>query len=200
MNTLETLNRTLFLMINATASTPEWQIMVARLTADYVIYLVPLTLAALWLSGDERRRDAAVRACCVAVLALGLNQLIGSVWQHPRPFVIGIGHTFLEHAPDSSFPSDHATVLASVALTFLYCNMRRYGVLMLLSGLAVAWARLFVGVHFPLDMAGAVAVACAAFLLVMPLWALGGPATTRALIMLYRKLLAVPIDHGWLSR
>ncbi|MEZ0601117.1 phosphatase PAP2 family protein [Paraburkholderia sp. IW21] len=199
MNTLETFNQALFLMINATPSTPAWQIDVARLIADYLIYLVPLSLVAMWLFGDARQREVAVHACCVTVLALALNQMIGLVWQHPRPFVIGIGHTFLQHAPDSSFPSDHGTVFAGIALTLLLNGARRYGVAILLSGLAVAWARVFVGVHFPLDMVGAVAVACIAFLLIAPLWRAAGTPVTRSLVTAYRKLLAWPIKRGWLS-
>ncbi len=199
MNTLEAFNQALFLMINATTSTPAWQIGVTRLIADYLIYLAPLSLVAIWLSGDQRQRDTAVRACCVTLLALGINQIVGLVWQHPRPFMTGIGHTFLQHAPDSSFPSDHATVFASVALTLLSDGLRRYGILTLLSGVAVAWARVFLGIHFPLDMAGAIAIACVAFLLVIPLWRLGGTIATRSLVMLYRKLLAWPIGRGWLS-
>ncbi|MFM0092602.1 phosphatase PAP2 family protein [Paraburkholderia sediminicola] len=199
MNTLEAFNQALFLMINATSSTPAWQTDMARIIADYVIYLVPLSLIAIWLFGDERQREVAAHAFCVTLLALGLSQIIGLVWSHPRPFVIGIGHTFLEHAPDSSFPSDHGTVFASVALTLLLGGVRRYGAAILLSGLAVAWARVFVGVHFPLDMVGAVAVACVAFLLIAPLWRVGGAMLTRSLVTVYRKLLAWPIARGWLS-
>jgi undecaprenyl-diphosphatase len=63
----------------------------------------------------------------------------------------------------------------------------------------VAWARIFVGVHFPLDMVGAVVVAGVAFLLIAPLWQWLGASLTRALIAVYRKLLAWPIQRGWLS-
>jgi undecaprenyl-diphosphatase len=199
MNTLEAFNQALFLAINATPSTPALQIDIARFIADYVILLVPLSLIAMWLSGAERQRETALRACCVALLALGINQLIGLVWPHPRPFVMGIGHTFIEHAPDSSFPSDHGTIFACIALTLLLDGARRYGIVILLSGLAVAWARVFVGVHFPLDMVGAVAVAVVAFLLIAPLWRLLGASVTRSLVALYRKLLAWPIGRGWLS-
>lgn len=199
MNALEALNRALFLSINATPSAPVWLIDIARFIADDVIYLVPLLLVALWLAGGEDRRAAAVRVCCAVLVALGINQLIGLGWMHPRPFMIGLGHTFIEHAPDSSFPSDHVTVLASGALTLLLAGERRYGLSMLLAGVAVAWARVFVGVHFPLDMAGAVAVACVAYALVAPLWRMSGAALTRGLITVYRKLLAWPIGRGWLS-
>jgi undecaprenyl-diphosphatase len=199
MNTLEAFNQALFLKLNAAPSTPVPLIDLARFIADYVIYLVPLSLVAMWLSGDERQRNSALRACCVASLALGINQLIALVWPHPRPFMLGIGHTLLHHAPDSSFPSDHVTIFASIALTLLVDGVRRYGVVILLSGVGVAWARVFVGVHFPFDMAGAVAVACVAFLLIAPLWRWFGASATHALIAVYRKLLAWPIARGWLS-
>ncbi|HEX7932063.1 MAG TPA: phosphatase PAP2 family protein [Paraburkholderia sp.] len=198
MNALEALNRTLFLTINATPSTPPWQIDAARLIADYLIYLVPVALAAMWLAGGERQRAVAVRVCCVAMLALGINQLIGLAWTHPRPFMIGLGHTFVEHAPDSSFPSDHGTVFESAALTLLLGGVRRYGVPLLIAGLAVAWARIFVGVHFPLDMVGAAAVACVTYALIAPLWGRAGVTLTHSLVAVYRKLLAWPIDRGWL--
>jgi undecaprenyl-diphosphatase len=199
MNTLEAFNEALFLTINATPSTPRWLIDIAIAIANDVIYLVPLLLAVLWLSGDRTRRDAAVRAFCVAMLAQGINQLIGLAWTHPRPFMIGLGHTFVEHAPDSSFPSDHVTMFASIALTLLVGNVRSYGWLMVLAGAVVAWARVFVGVHFPLDMAGALCVACLAFAIVAPLWAYAGDALMRLLVRVYRKVLAWPIRRGWIS-
>ncbi|HEX7907437.1 MAG TPA: phosphatase PAP2 family protein [Paraburkholderia sp.] len=200
MNTLEAFNQALFLIINATPSTPAWQIDLARWIADYVIYLIPLILTAMWLFGDERQRETALRATCVTFLALGINQLIGLAWPHPRPFVMGIGHTFLDHAPDPSFPSDHGTIFASIALTLLAGGVKRYGLAILLAGLAVGWARIFIGVHFPLDMAGAVVVAAVTFTLIAPLWRLAGASVTRAVVVVYRKLMAWPIGRGWVAR
>jgi undecaprenyl-diphosphatase len=106
----------------------------------------------------------------------------------------------MAHAADSSFPSDHGTVFASVALTLLLARVWRHGALALIAGVATAWARVFVGVHFPLDMIGAIIVAGAAYALVAPLWFLAGDALTRVLTLLYRKLLAKPIDRGWFSQ
>jgi len=199
MNTLEAFNQALFLIINATPATPTWQIDLARWIADYVIYLIPLSLVAMWLFGDERQRETGLHAACATCLALGINQLIGLAWPHPRPFVMGIGHTFLDHAPDPSFPSDHGTIFASIALTLLAGGARRYGLAILLSGLAVAWSRIFIGVHFPLDMAGAVVVAAMTYLLVAPLWRLAGSSVTRGLVVIYRKLMAWPIGRGWVA-
>jgi len=91
------------------------------------------------------------------------------VWQHPRPFMIGLGHTLIPHAADSSFPSDHATVLFAVSLTLLLGRATVPGLAVLLAGFCVAWARIFLGVHFPLDMIGAAAVAGIAYAAVTPL-------------------------------
>ncbi|RQS65680.1 phosphatase PAP2 family protein [Burkholderia sp. Bp8963] len=198
MDSIEAFNQALFLMINGTPMTPSWVVGVALVVADYMIWLIPLLMTAMWLSGSNRQRELAIRACVLALLALGANQLIGLGWSHPRPFAIGLGHTFLPHAPDSSFPSDHATVFASIALTLLIERMRWLGGMTLVVGIAVAWARVFLGVHFPLDMIGAVAVTCVAYAVMAPFWRMSGPTVTRLAIMLYRTLLAWPINRGWL--
>jgi undecaprenyl-diphosphatase len=119
MNTVEAFNQALFLDINGSAAAPHWVIGLALVCAKYLTVLAPLLLAALWLTGRDWLRELALRACLVALLALLANFVIGLVWPHPRPFVMGLGHQFLPHAPDPSFPSDHVTAFAAVALTLL---------------------------------------------------------------------------------
>ncbi|MCP3716733.1 phosphatase PAP2 family protein [Paraburkholderia sp. CNPSo 3281] len=198
MDAVETLNRSIFLALNATPATPHGLIAAGTLIADYAILLVPAMLVALWLTGSDERRALAVRACLAGLLALGINQLIGLAWYHPRPFVSAMGHTFLAHAPDSSFPSDHVTLLFAVSFTFLSGGKRGIGLLALIVDIAVAWARIFVGVHWPFDMIGAAFVAWLACMVGSPFWRIAGMAMTRALIALYRKVLAVPIGRRWL--
>jgi len=195
---LETLNRALFLAINATPAAPAWLLVAARVIANDLILSIPIILLGLWLSGDVHRRNTALKACAVAFIALGANQLIGLVWQHPRPFVIGLGHTYLAHAPDSSFPSDHATIFTAVFVSLFACGMKRLAAFVLASGAAVMWARVFLGVHFPLDMIGAVCVASATYALVAPLWKHAGSPLTQLAVTVHRRVLAAPIRLGWL--
>jgi undecaprenyl-diphosphatase len=197
-NVIETFNRTLFLKINGDDGTPAWLINAAIGIADSLIYLVPLLLLWMWLWGDGARRQLAIKACTVAMLGVGANQVIALVWQHPRPFMIGLGHAWLAHVPDSSFPSDHMTVFAGVGLSLLFDGAAWLGVLTLSTGLFVAWARVFLGVHFPLDMAGAVAVAGTAYALVTPLWRRAGKPLTDLAQRLHRRALARPIAAGWI--
>jgi undecaprenyl-diphosphatase len=113
MSIVETLNQAAFLRINADLTTVAWKLNIAAVTADYLIYLIPLILVALWCWGNESQRTLALKACVVALVALGVNQLLSILWPHPRPLMMGLGHTFIPHAIDSSFPSDHATVFCS---------------------------------------------------------------------------------------
>jgi undecaprenyl-diphosphatase len=147
MSKLEAFNYALFLRLNG-ATSSKWLIDAVSWIADYLIYWVPLLMTAMWLWGGEAQRRLSVRACLVAMVGVGTNQLIGLVWQHPRPFMIGLGHTFLSHTPDSSFPSDHATVFVGIALTLLLGGTRLAGGLTLAAGVLVAWARVYLGIHF----------------------------------------------------
>lgn len=200
MSDLETFNRTLFLHINGGDGTALWLVNTAIGIADYLIYLIPMLLLALWLWGDSARRHLAVKACLVAMLGVGMNQIIPLFWQHPRPFMVGLGHAWIPHAPDSSFPSDHMTVFAGVGLSLLFDGALWIGLATLMAGLCIAWARVFLGVHFPLDMIGAVGVAACSYLIVSPLWRRAGRATTGFAERLYRTVLARPIAAGWIRR
>lgn len=200
MNEIERFNRALFLSLNADNQTPAWLIHVAAGIADGLIYLIPLLLLWMWLWGDRPQRDAAIKACVIAMLSIGVNQIIGLLWYHPRPFAIGLGYTWTSHAADSSFPSDHMTVFASVGLSLLFDGAAELAIPVLLIGAGVAWARIFLGIHFPLDMAGAFGVALGACGIVAPLWRRMGKPIADAGERLYRTVLGWPIAAGWIRR
>jgi undecaprenyl-diphosphatase len=154
---MESLNITFFKALNAGGGLSGLRLFIPLFLADYLIWLVPLVLLLLWFfDRTDGGRTRLLLAFAAAMLALGINQLIGLVYFHPRPFMAGIGYTFLRHAADSSFPSDHATVFSAVGL-FLVLDRptRRAGLLLLVASLPVAWARVYLGVHFPFDMIGA---------------------------------------------
>lgn len=196
------LNQYLFALFNSSAGLDGWRLHGALFAAEWLILIVPLGLVLMWTNGDTAQREAAVRAFLAAVVALSISKLIGLAWFHPRPFVAEIGHTFLVHAPDSSFPSDHGTSMFSVALALLLGPLRearRLGLALLALALPVAWSRVFLGVHWPLDMAGALLVSTFAAVLVNTRL---GQALAASLVPLmqavYRRVLAAPIARGWL--
>ncbi len=197
MNPIEVLNRSLFLQLNAGTATGAGLIGLASFIADALIYLIPLALVATWL-WQPQRRQLALKACLVCCIALVAGQLLALFWPHPRPFMIGLGHTWIPHAADASFPSDHGIVFASMACSLLLTGELLWGVATAVVGIAVAWSRIFLGVHFPLDMLGALLVSLAAYVLLVPVWARWGSPFMLLAEKIYRRLLAWPITKGWI--
>lgn len=103
-------------------------------------------------------------ATALAVLAgLMANQILGALWYEPRPFMIGLGHSLVHHVADNSFPSDHGTVLWALGFGLILTGASSVsGVLMVTVGFLVAWARIYLGIHFPIDMATSFLIGIAA--------------------------------------
>lgn len=127
--------------------------------AELMPYLFILVLVALWLGSNIERRKSSVVAGCSVLLGLLFNHVVSWFYFHPRPFMQNLGTNLVSHAPDTSFPSDHTTFLFCIAMYLLLdSNTRKLGgVLCVLAGLG-GLARVYVGVHFPLDVLGAAAV------------------------------------------
>lgn len=171
MNTLlETYNQDLFLTINALPGTPGWLIDFATFSAEYLIFLLPLMLLIYWFTGGRAERETALFAIVTAITGLTLNFLCSAFYFHPRPFMIRLGHLWIDHAADTSFPSDHGTLFFSITLALWARGNWGSGGILTLVSLLVAWSRIFLGVHFPLDMAGALGVAAVAVIIVTLFW------------------------------
>jgi len=156
-------NQHLFLLINASAHPNAVLLLVARLIAGSPVYAGPALLAGLWIWGPAARRGALLSVALAMLIGLGINQVLGALWFEPRPFMIGLGHKLIAHPADNSFPSDHATFVWSLGLGLIITTAaRRWGLAVCVYGLFVAWARVFLGVHFPIDMMAPVPVAIVA--------------------------------------
>jgi len=154
------LNTTLFDLINAPVVPNGAVLAVALFLADKVIFLVAAALVWGWARAGLRTRSKLFAVGLAAVLGLAINLVIAAFWQNPRPFALGVGNQFLPHAPDSSFPSDHATILFAVGFGLFAARAASvWSWLALILAVAVAWSRIYVGVHWPLDMAGSLIVA-----------------------------------------
>lgn len=198
---MESLNQSLFLLLNAPAHPGYSMVLFAKLLAEGLVWLIPLTLIANWLSGQQERRRIAVMATLAGLSALLLNQVVGLFWQHPRPFMIGLGHTLIDHSPDSSFPSDHLSLIWAVALQLqVQVKTRISGLLLALMGIPVAWARIYLGVHFPLDMLGALISGGLSAWLCHRIHTPFANQLYQWTERLYQWLLNPLIRRGWLTR
>lgn len=188
---LELLNTKWFLSINAAPGTPDGLIEFAKFCAQYTLYFIPIILAAMWFKGNRHTRSQALVCVITALFALALGALCSTFYFHPRPFMIPLGHTWIIHAPDSSFPSDHGTLFFSAAISFMLHRARVAGRFLLAVSLFVAWSRVFLGVHFPFDMLGALLLAIFANILISPVWKKYGDTVTTMCETISNKLFFI---------
>lgn len=132
-------------------------------SAEYLVFLVPAGLIGLWFYSENGKKDA-LFSFSGAVLALGVSYLLGMVFSHPAPYSQSF-ETLLVEAPENSFPSQHTAVMLGAAMPLLWRRIK-IGSVLVLTGLLTGFARVYTGLHFPVDILGSlVAVAAAGFCL-----------------------------------
>jgi len=99
---MEHLNQTFFLWLNAPEHPNALVVTLATFFAEWLIWAVPILIGIGWLRGNENTRKALLVATTSGLLGLLINQIIGLAWSHPRPFMIGLGHTLIpQRSPDA---------------------------------------------------------------------------------------------------
>lgn len=123
-------------------------------SATFLAVAGGLLLAWLVLRGGRRGR----RAALALLLALALTDSITSQWLKPafhrlRPCrSVADARLLVRCGGRNGFPSNHAANAAALAvvLALFYPRSKRWGAPF---ALAVGWSRIYVGVHFPADVA-----------------------------------------------
>ncbi len=164
---MQALNHELFLLLNAPMHAHGTPVLVATFLATYLIYLLPIGLLGLAITGSAKDRVGLVSAVLSALLALLLGLAISTLWPQARPFALPLGTNLLPHVTDAGFPSDHALVFFGLGMgMLLQARLAWASVLLLTAGVLVGWARIYLGVHFPADIVGAIPVAVVAAMIV----------------------------------
>jgi undecaprenyl-diphosphatase len=125
---------------------------------DGQVLFLALLGALFFARGKYRSRNGrhgVAAAGFSALLALGLAQLIGQLWDRPRPYEAhpGAAHLMLPVSPDPSFPSDHAIAAFAIAVA-IGLRHRKAGLLALGLASLVAVSRVALGTHYPTDVLG----------------------------------------------
>lgn len=153
------LNLRLFEWFNASNHAHEMTIRFAIFIANDLFYIMLLFFGFYWLRGNFAIKKQIVKAFIFTTVALLISQIISHSFYHPRPFVMEVGRTLIYHSPNGSFPSDHMLIFSTIAFSYFFSEKRNLGIILILLAWLVAWSRVYLGVHFPLDMLGAFSLA-----------------------------------------
>jgi len=197
--TLSELNLSLFSWINASPEASNTSIHFAIFIANDLLYCMILLFAWFWLRGNYDTKKQILKAFIFTSIAILISQCISHVYYHPRPFVMEVGRTLIYHAPNGSFPSDHMLIFSSIAFSYLFSAQRKLGIFLLVMAWLVAWSRVYLGVHFPLDMLGAFLLAFALNFFGLKLWNLYKDKIMQWVLTIHFYLFKPLIQKGYIK-
>lgn len=123
---------------------------------EYVFYV---GIIFYWFTRKEQNRWIVIHSLVSACVALGISGLIGDLFYRDRPFVSHHVNQLIPHVMNASFPSDHATG-AFVIATSIFLFRKQEGRAWLVLAAGVAFSRVWVGVHYPLDVLAGTLLGC----------------------------------------
>ncbi len=187
---LEEINYSLFSNVNKFAGYNPIFDITAELTAEYLPFLFILLMMYYWFfKKDDTSRINLLSIGWSTLLALFINFLITIFYFHPRPFMLHMGKLLISHGTETSFPSDHATFMFSIAFAFIiHDEFRKTGIILTILTLIGGTTRVFVGVHFPFDIAGSFGVGLISTMIIFILRDVFAPMNKR-LVEFYKDVL-----------
>lgn len=137
--------------------------------ANYLIFFVYFLIIVLAVLGKSKERKPFVLSILGLGLALSLTKIIRIFVQEPRPFITYPIAPLIPTIPiitlpligdiggvnSLSFPSVHALIISTITFSYLYFKSSLTPWL-LISLFWIGFARVFVGVHYPLDILGGI--------------------------------------------
>ncbi|MED0981001.1 undecaprenyl-diphosphatase [Bacillus paramycoides] len=153
------MNYTVFQWINNFAGSSKLLDTLMIAITNSVPYVAILFMLILWFNNGKKenaiRKQYTVLYTTLSVsIALLVNALIHAVYYHPRPFITHHVNQLVPHAADSSFVSDHSVLVFSIAFAFILRG-EKLKYIALIWAILVGVSRMYVGVHYPLDILGA---------------------------------------------
>lgn len=128
--------------------------------AKYLIFFIFL-IAAYTFYKTRHRREFVLTVILAIVIALIMAKIAGSLYFHPRPFVIEHIKPLIPHGSDNGFPSEH-TIAAMTLTTTIYFYRKKFAAIALLLTLLVGFGRVLAHVHSPIDILGGICIGVAA--------------------------------------
>lgn len=126
--------------------------------AESLIYLMLIFLFIITIKGKLAERKAFILFLISLPILILLIKFIHIFYFEPRPYIADRIIPLINHTKaDASFPSRHASIAFIMALPYFYYKSRWATILILLA-IWIGISRVYVGVHYPLDIIGGILV------------------------------------------
>lgn len=152
------MNESIFLIINSFVGINVWLDKLFIFSADRMGYLMIAGVFLIFLKNRSKYRDMLLVSLPSAIIArYGFVAIIRHFYYHPRPFMVMENiKVLINNETEPSFPSGHAAFYFALATGVYLYNKKAGYIYLLLAGL-MGFSRIFISVHWPLDiLAGAV--------------------------------------------
>lgn len=132
---------------------------IAIFFAQYFIYFLAAgaVLFFFLIKKKERIYYLILAGTSVILSRLIITELIRLIWYRPRPFVAHRVNQLIEHSASGSFPSGHITFLFALSAV-IYFFSKKIGWLFFICSFLIGLSRVFIGVHYPLDVFGGIII------------------------------------------
>jgi len=135
------MNAIIFQTINNFANTSKLLDFVGIFFAEYLLYIIGIAFVVILLIKRTRLMAISI-AVSVFLARIVIAEPIKRIFNVTRPN----GEPF-------SFPSGHATIVFAIAMAIYFFN-KKWGIVTFIIAILVGISRIFVGIHWPIDILG----------------------------------------------
>ncbi|MDO8429253.1 MAG: phosphatase PAP2 family protein [Candidatus Daviesbacteria bacterium] len=135
--------------------------------AEFLIYIA-FCLAFYFSFKGNRQKKALLLTLIAIVIGYLTVKFIRLFVDIPRPMLAHNISPLIATPDSSSFPSSHTTTMAILTFSFLYYRSKA-AIFLIIFLIWVGLSRIYVGVHYPLDILGGVVIGLLSVSLAVPL-------------------------------